>query len=141
MPDILIRGMEMPESCFDCPIFDNFCQERCGVTGTLVYGEIDPQREKLPDCPLRPAKSVSGKVRVRNETVSYMPKEVIEHYVREEIAHNLTEFMIREDVLNIQMNEDPELQERIYSVTMDIETKRNPTVRGPAEGGNADGNP
>ena len=54
MADVLIRGMEMPMSCFDCPIFDDFCQERCGVTGTMVYGEIDPQRETLPDCPLVP---------------------------------------------------------------------------------------
>ena len=60
--DVLIRGMAMPECCFDCPIFDNFCQERCGVTGTLVYGEIDPQRETLPDCPLVPLPERHGRL-------------------------------------------------------------------------------
>ena len=62
MAELIIRGMEMPESCFDCPIFDNFCQERCGVTGTLVYGEIDPQRETLPDCPLIPLPEGHGRL-------------------------------------------------------------------------------
>lgn len=62
MADILIRGMVMPENCFDCPIFDNFCQERCGVTGTLMYGEIDPQRETLPDCPLVPLPEWHGRL-------------------------------------------------------------------------------
>jgi len=59
---LIIKGMEMPESCFDCSIFDNFCQERCGVTGTLVYGEIDPQRETLPDCPLIPLPEGHGRL-------------------------------------------------------------------------------
>lgn len=62
MADILIRGMEMPENCFDCPIFDNFCQERCGVTGTLMHGEIDPQRETLTDCPLLPLPEGHGRL-------------------------------------------------------------------------------
>jgi len=69
---LIIKGMEMPESCFDCSIFDNFCQERCGVTGTLVYGEIDPQRETLPDCPLIPLPEGHGRLIDAEAYVDYM---------------------------------------------------------------------
>lgn len=62
MPDIMIKGMVLPNCCFDCPVFDDFCQERCGVTGTLMYGEIDFKRETLPDCPLVPLPERHGRL-------------------------------------------------------------------------------
>lgn len=55
MSDILIKGMEMPESCMLCP----FCVEEadpangemCMVTGTLMP---PCTRERLDNCPLVP---------------------------------------------------------------------------------------
>lgn len=56
---ILIKDMQMPESCFDCEIqYDNMC---CSVTGTSFWidgdplhydTKPDPNEERMPDCPL-----------------------------------------------------------------------------------------
>lgn len=56
---ILIKDMEMPESCFDCEVqYDNIC---CSVTGTNFWRKDDPlhydtkpdpSEERMADCPL-----------------------------------------------------------------------------------------
>lgn len=56
---ILIKDMQMPESCFDCEIqYDSIC---CSVTGTLFWRDDDPlhydtkpdpSKERMADCPL-----------------------------------------------------------------------------------------
>lgn len=53
---ILIKGMEMPTNCADCPL--NYDQMACGVTGTgwwsdsMVLLNFDSYKERLQDCPL-----------------------------------------------------------------------------------------
>jgi hypothetical protein len=44
MPEILIRGMEMPQNCFRCPLFSNCdaCEGHecgCGLLGGIGYEE------------------------------------------------------------------------------------------------------
>jgi len=133
---LIIKGMDAPRFCSECQLkqpYANTGQFVCLPRLAFIHVNLDTGRDN--DCPIRPAKSVSCQVRISNEMASYMPKEVIESYVRDGITHNLAEFMFREDALSIQNKENQGLQERIYSVTMDIETKRNSTVRGHEEGG------
>ena len=56
MTDILIR-MEMPESCFECPLFSNCdsCEGYecyCGAIGAIGYIESVPKDSRRDDCPL-----------------------------------------------------------------------------------------
>ena len=50
---VYVKGMEMPESCWECPCmkYDEPLDERCGVTGKKLF--LVPQlKSKLKDCPL-----------------------------------------------------------------------------------------
>ena len=53
---VLIKGMEMPTNCADCPL--NYDQMACGVTGTgwwsdsMVIMNFDSDKERMPNCPL-----------------------------------------------------------------------------------------
>ena len=53
---VLIKGMEMPTNCSDCPL--NYDQMMCVVTGTgwwsdtMVLMDFDSNKERLYDCPL-----------------------------------------------------------------------------------------
>lgn len=53
---ILIKDMEMPKNCNDCPL--NYDQMACKVTGTrwwsdtMVLMGFDSDKERLYDCPL-----------------------------------------------------------------------------------------
>ena len=53
---ILIKGMEIPKNCQDCPL--NYDQMACIVTGTgwwsdtMVLMDFDSDKERLYDCPL-----------------------------------------------------------------------------------------
>lgn len=53
---VIVRGMEMPKSCSDCPL--NFDQIACDVTltrwwsDTMVLMNFDSDKERLPNCPL-----------------------------------------------------------------------------------------
>lgn len=67
---ILIRGMEMPKNCWECPCFHikrdpgYYDYEKCDASGTIfndgyssVTGHkdhIDPFKERLGNCPLVP---------------------------------------------------------------------------------------
>lgn len=63
---ILIRGMEMPKNCSDCPL--NHDQMMCIVTGTrwwsdtMVLMNFDSDKERLPDCPLTEIKEPHGRL-------------------------------------------------------------------------------
>lgn len=68
MSDLLIRGMEMPKNCFDCPCYHHkvddgyYDYEICRASGTVfndgyssVTGHkdhIDPFKARLDNCPL-----------------------------------------------------------------------------------------
>ncbi len=53
---ILIKGMEMPKNCSDCPL--NYDQMSCKVTGTRWWSDtmvligFDSDKERLYDCPM-----------------------------------------------------------------------------------------
>ena len=54
MPDVIIKGMEMPEICYTCQIGYSLLGNRCMRTGTILEpGLATIGRAK--DCPLRPA--------------------------------------------------------------------------------------
>ena len=57
MPDILIRGMEMPKNCFQCPLFSNCdaCEGHeceCGLLGCIGYEDEISEDHRRDDCPL-----------------------------------------------------------------------------------------
>ena len=53
---VIVRGMEMPTNCADCPL--NYDQMACAVTGTrwwsdsMVIMNFDSDKERMPNCPL-----------------------------------------------------------------------------------------
>ena len=53
---IIVKGMDMPTNCTDCPLNHN--QMACRVTGTrwwsdtMVLMNFDSDKERLHDCPL-----------------------------------------------------------------------------------------
>ena len=61
---VLIRGMEMPKNCQDCPL--NYDQMACIVTGTrwwsdkVVLMNFESEKERLYDCPLIEVKIPHG---------------------------------------------------------------------------------
>ena len=55
MADIVIRGMEMPESCLECVLTNSFfrnlhCDELEGMSGFV--GSLPHTNDRHPDCPL-----------------------------------------------------------------------------------------
>ena len=63
---VLIRGMEMPKCCADCPL--NYDQMACIVTGTrwwsdtVVLMDFGSDKERLYDCPLVEVKEPHGRL-------------------------------------------------------------------------------
>ncbi len=63
---VLIKGMEMPNNCQDCPL--NYDQMACIVTGTrwwsdtIVLMNFDSEKERLYDCPLIEVKTPHGRL-------------------------------------------------------------------------------
>ena len=56
MADILIRGMEMPTQCGNCPISTN--TRRC----TILWREFGNPSKRLQDCPLVPLPEGHGRL-------------------------------------------------------------------------------
>ena len=56
MADILIRGMEMPTQCGNCPISTN--TRRC----TILWREFGNPSKRLQDCPLVPLPEWHGRL-------------------------------------------------------------------------------
>ena len=55
MSDVLIKGMEMPEGCYYCPVLIGKANCTCAITGTKIRIEKvreEMEDERLPDCPL-----------------------------------------------------------------------------------------
>lgn len=57
MADVLIRGMEMPESCFECVLTNSFfrnlhCNELEGMSGFV--GTLPHVNDRHQKCPLVP---------------------------------------------------------------------------------------
>lgn len=53
---VIVKGMEMPKSCSDCPL--NYDMMLCCITGTrwwsdtIVLMNFDCDKQRLYDCPL-----------------------------------------------------------------------------------------
>lgn len=53
MSDLLIKDMEMPTQCDDCPVFDdNGDYPTCILTGHSRGYNWSPFGQRMPDCPL-----------------------------------------------------------------------------------------
>ncbi len=52
---VLINGMKMPTSCFDCPISHfAYCRTiACGITGKTISAP-DCEKQRIDNCPLVP---------------------------------------------------------------------------------------
>lgn len=53
---VYIKGMEMPENCYKCPVRNQgFCGDgmKCGKTGS-VLSWYDGNRKRMDNCPLIP---------------------------------------------------------------------------------------
>lgn len=66
MADILIRGMEMPTQCGNCPISTN--TRRC----TILWREFGDPSERLEDCPLVPLPKGHGRLGDLDKIVSFI---------------------------------------------------------------------
>lgn len=56
MSEILIKGIEMPEGCYYCPILIGKANCICAITGTKIRIEKvreELEDERMPDCPLK----------------------------------------------------------------------------------------
>ena len=68
MPDILIRGMEMPKSCEDCPLVEeteNFFGDIMSRVCNLIYKGYTSEATKgrrRDDCPLVPLPEGHGRL-------------------------------------------------------------------------------
>ena len=73
---VLIKGMEMPTNCADCPL--NYDQMTCAVTWTrwwsdsMVIMNFDSDKERMPNCPLIEVPTPHGRLidadKLANET-------------------------------------------------------------------------
>ena len=62
MPDILIRGLEMPKSCDECRLFNESWCMALGVENWRKSYNKPPEGGRLPDCPLVPLPEGHGRL-------------------------------------------------------------------------------
>lgn len=88
---VLIKNMEMPTNCADCPL--NYDQMACGVTGTrwwsdsMVMMNFDSDKERLPNCPLIEIPTPHGRLgdldelekQFKRAIGTYLPKDPTRH--------------------------------------------------------------
>ena len=71
---ILIKGIEMPQCCQDCPL--NYDQMECAVTGTAWWSDsmvlvgFDSEKERLYDCPLIEVPTPHGRLADLDKMIS-----------------------------------------------------------------------
>ena len=61
MSAVMIKGMEMPRTCFECKLADSFC-----LVTRMTYRE-NPNKWRQRDCPLIPIVPVDGEERLYKE--------------------------------------------------------------------------
>lgn len=86
--------------------------------------ELDNQQILLPQYVLiEPGyiKKYAAKIIVDEEKIKYYPPKVIKHYVKEQIAHQLTEFLMNE--IKIQEEYDVMNFERKYHTIIRLDTR------------------
>lgn len=62
MADLIIRGMEMPESCDKCSLFNECWCMALGIENWRKSYNKPEQGERLPDCPLVPLPDGHGRL-------------------------------------------------------------------------------
>lgn len=72
MADILIRGMEMPESCDKCNLFNGCWCMALGIGNWRKSYNKPPEGERLSDCPLDPLPEGHGRLIDAEAYVDYM---------------------------------------------------------------------
>lgn len=89
---ILIKNMEMPKNCSDCPL--NYDQMACKVTGTrwwsdtMVLMGFDSDKERLYDCPLVEIPTLHGRLKDESDIISLIEvmfckdKDGMEHAIQ-----------------------------------------------------------
>lgn len=65
MADIVVRGMDMPESCFECVTTNSFfrnlhCDKLEGMSGFV--GSLPHKNDRHPNCPLVPLPEKHGRL-------------------------------------------------------------------------------
>ena len=71
---VLIKGMEMPTNCADCPL--NYDQMACAVTWTrwwsdsMVIMNFDSDNERMPNCPLIEVPTPHGRLADLDKMIS-----------------------------------------------------------------------
>lgn len=117
MDDILIRGMEMPESCDKCSLFNECWCMALGIENWRKSYNKPEQGERLPDCPLVPLPEGHGRL----GDLDKLEDAFIRYYLEQERNNNLVFAAV-------------EIKQHIADMIEDW-----PTIV-PAEGASADGN-
>ena len=89
---ILIKGMEMPKNCFDCPLFDDVYTDAdgdddycCGLGVPLDYYKTSGETKK--DCPLVPIAEPHGRLIDASEKIQVqMYDDMTEDYFSAEMT-------------------------------------------------------
>lgn len=85
--DILVKGMEMPRFCADCPFWETrydpgyYNYEHCKALGKIFNEcrrDISPFEEKLDDCPLVEIPTPHGRLIDANKLEAMMYHEAFE---------------------------------------------------------------
>lgn len=79
MADIMIRGMEMPTQCGNCPISTN--TRRC----TILWREFGDPSKRLKDCPLVPFPEGHGRL----GDLDKLEDAFIRYYLSQERSNHL----------------------------------------------------
>ena len=84
MADILIRGMEMPKNCTECPCFSQW--DDCGINHEWKFAdEFDKTKDRLPSCPLGPLPEKHGRL----GDLDKLEDAFIRYYLEQERNNNL----------------------------------------------------
>ena len=106
---VLIKNMEMPTNCADCPL--NYDQMACAVTWTrwwsdsMVIMNFDSDKERMPNCPLIEVPTPHGRLidadEFEREFNNHLLPILVKKYGEEEALKGL-HFSFRDCICNIQ---------------------------------------
>ena len=101
MADILIRGMEMPTQCGNCPISTN--TRRC----TILWREFGNPSKRLQDCPLAPLPEGHGRLVdekwIKNAMITTLEALMRHPIMDKQEAHLIAAF----DTLRVMLDDAP----------------------------------
>ena len=77
MPDVIIKGMEMPSGCRACKLNNDTI---CALINGCVYDETDGSTRR-PDCPLNPAPEREQPITSNADRIRAMSDEELAEYL------------------------------------------------------------